>query len=61
MTVYQYIRTENNPYHLYEGIREILRRMDERGAYPEDWTIKRIQRLADARYAELTREQEATV
>ena len=54
MTVYQYIKQENDPNRLYDGIRQILRRMDERGKYPEDWEIKRMQRLADARYAELT-------
>ena len=54
MTVYQYIKNETDPAKLYSGIREILRKMDERGRYPEDRTIKKIQRLADARYTELT-------
>ena len=53
MTVYEYIRKETDPGKLYDGIREILRKMDERGRYPQDRTIKKIQRLADARYMEL--------
>lgn len=53
MNVYDYIRTETNPLKLYDGIREILK---YRRNYPEDWEIKQIQRLADARYSELTKE-----
>ena len=56
MTVYEYIRTETDPTKLYNGIREILRELDRRGRYPEDWETKKIQRLADARYSELTKE-----
>lgn len=55
MTVYEYIRRETDPAKLYSGIRAILGEMDERGRYPEDWEIKQIQRVADARYDELTR------
>lgn len=55
MTVYQYIEQETNPARLYDGIRAILKEMDSRGRYPEDWTIKDIQRKADAKYSELTR------
>lgn len=55
MTVYRYIETETDPGKLYDGIRAILRDMDSRGRYPEDWEIKKMQRLADARYEELQR------
>lgn len=54
MTVYEYIKAETDPTKLYGGIRAILLELDRRGRYPEDWTIKELQRLADARYAELT-------
>lgn len=53
MTVYQYIKNETDPAKLYDGIRAILREMDTRGRYPEDWEIKKMQRAADARYTEL--------
>lgn len=53
MTVYSYIKNETDPLKLYEGIRSILCEMDRRGKYPEDWEVKKIQRLADARYEEL--------
>ena len=53
MTVYQYIKAETDSTKLYDGIRAILREMDRRGRYPEDWEIKKIQRLADARAEEL--------
>ena len=56
MKVFEYIKTEKDPKKLYDGIRAILQEMDARGKYPEDWTIKRIQRAADARYLELTEE-----
>lgn len=58
MTVYQYIKTETDIKKLYDGIRAILREMDKRGRYPEDWEIKKIQRLADARAEELREEEE---
>lgn len=54
MGVYEYIRTETDPTKLYDGIRAILKKLDEKGRYPEDWEIKRMQRAADARYLELT-------
>lgn len=57
MTVYQYIKTETDAKKLYDGIRAILREMDKCGRYPEDWEIKKMQRLADARAEEL-RERE---
>lgn len=53
MTVYSYIENETDPSKLYEGIRSILGEMDRRGKYPEDWEVKKIQRLADARYEKL--------
>lgn len=53
MTVYQYIKAETDSKKLYDGIRAILEEMDRRGRYPEDWEIKIIQRLADARAEEL--------
>ena len=53
MTVYQYIKTETDIKKLYNGIRAILEDMDRRGRYPEDWEIKKIQRIADARAEEL--------
>ena len=53
MTVYSYIKKETDPEKLYDGIRSILSDMDRRGKYPEDWEIKKMQRLADARYKEL--------
>lgn len=52
MNVYAYIKTETDPFKLYPGIREILK---YKRNYPEDWEIKHIQRLADARYEELTK------
>ena len=58
MTVYQYIKTETDAEKLYDGIRAILREMDKRGRYPEDWVIKKIQRLADARAEELRGREE---
>ena len=54
MTVYQYIKKENDPKKLYDGIRAILSEMDALGRYPEDYEIKNIQRLADAKYINLT-------
>lgn len=56
MTVYEYIRRETDPAKLYSGIRAILGEMDERGHYPEDWEVKQMQRIADARYNKLTKE-----
>jgi len=53
VTVYSYIKKETDPAKLYDGIRSILADMDRRGKYPEDWEIKKMQRLADARYKEL--------
>ena len=58
MTVYQYIKTETDSTKLYDCIRAILREMDRRGRYPEDWEIKKIQRLADARAEELEEREE---
>lgn len=58
MTVFQYIKTETDSTKLYDGIRAILREMDRRGRYPEDWEIKKIQRLADARAEELREREE---
>lgn len=52
MNVYEYIKKETDPLKLYPGIREILA---HKRTYPEDWEIKHIQRLADARYSELTK------
>ena len=54
MNVYTYIKNETAATKLYAGIRAILGELDNRGRYPEDWEIKKIQRLADARYIELT-------
>lgn len=42
--------TESNT--LYEKVREILSAADE-WHYPEDWQIKELQRMADAKYIEL--------
>lgn len=53
MTVPAFIRNCNNPELLYPGIRKILESLYRAGKYPEDCTIKRYQRLADKRYAEL--------
>jgi hypothetical protein len=53
MTVYQYINKETDPEKLYPGIRAMLTKMAERGTYPEDHVIKKIQRLADKRYVEI--------
>ena len=54
MNVFQYIEQETNPARLYDGIRAILAEMDARGKYPQDWTIKQIQRAADYKYSQLT-------
>lgn len=48
----QFIRNATDSKTLYEKIREILM-ADERD-YPEDWEIKELQRMADAKYIELT-------
>ena len=42
----------------YDGIRDILREAMEKetplkNTYPEDYQIKRLQRMADAKYTEL--------
>ena len=42
----------------YDGIRDILRQAMEaetpfKNTYPEDWQIKKLQRMADAKYTEL--------
>lgn len=47
----RYIESATNADSLYDDIRKILSQDDER--YPEDWEIKRLQRLADAKYSEL--------
>lgn len=57
MTVPAFIRNCNNSEALYPGIRKILESLDRAGRYPEDRTIKRYQRLADQRYAELKEEK----
>lgn len=56
MTVPAFIRNCKKPELLYPGIRKILEALDRAGRYPEDGTIKRYQRLADQRYAELKEE-----
>lgn len=61
MTVYKYIKTETDSTKLYDGIRAILEEMDRRGRYPEDWEIKTIQRLADARAEELMEREEEEI
>ena len=52
ISVYQYIENCKDKEKLFCGIREILCGMPE-WKYPEDWEIKRIQALADAKYIEL--------
>jgi hypothetical protein len=56
MSVYSkakaFIKTATDSTTLYDKIREILRTADE-WHYPEDWQIKELQRLADAKFAEL--------
>ena len=42
----------------YDGIRDILREAMTKetpmhNTYPQDWQIKRLQRMADAKYSEL--------
>lgn len=42
----------------YDGIRDILREAMKKetpmnNTYPQDWQIKRLQRMADAKYSEL--------
>ena len=48
----EFIRNATDSKTLYEKIREILN-VDERH-YPEDWEIKDLQRIADAKYIELS-------
>ena len=48
----------------YEGIRAIMDEAAEKETpfksyYPEDWQIKQLQRLADAKYSELERKRGA--
>lgn len=52
----RYIEKATDPKTLYEDIRNILKG-DERN-YPEDHQIKTLQRLADAKHAELTAAEE---
>ena len=55
MSVYakakQYIESAENADSLYGDIRAILSK--NMNNYPEDWQIKSLQRLADAKYSEL--------
>ena len=56
-SIERYIANETDPRRLYDGVRERLaRRMN----YPEDWEIKRLQRLADARYSVLMKREGET-
>ena len=48
----QFIRNATDSNAIYEKSREILM-ADERD-YPEDWEIKELQRMADAKYVQLT-------
>lgn len=40
----------------YDGIRAVLK--EDMAHYPEDWQIKDLQRLADAKYEELSAEKQ---
>jgi hypothetical protein len=57
----EYIKNAKNPDTLYNDIRTILKEADEKTTvlkdyYPSDYQIKTIQRAADAKYIELTKE-----
>lgn len=57
----EYIKNAKNPDTLYNDIRTILTEADEKSTilkdyYPSDYQIKTIQRAADAKYIELTKE-----
>lgn len=58
MTVSTYIKQATNPETLYSDIRAMLEELDKRGKYPEDWTIKKLQREADYRYEQLISAQQ---
>jgi hypothetical protein len=56
-----YIKTAKNPDTLYDDIRAILKEAMDRTTmlkdfYPADYRIKKIQRAADEKYIELTKE-----
>ena len=51
--VTKFIENATSPVGFYDGIRTILNNVDE-AHYPEDWHIKALQRLADAKYAVLS-------
>ena len=59
MNVFQYIKNETDPNRLYDGVRSIMHQLDRQGRYPEDWKVKQIQRAADHRYSQLTKEENA--
>lgn len=57
-SVYEHIRTATNVKALYDGIRQILRA--NLPHYPEDYEIKRIQRLADRKAEQLEKREKRT-
>lgn len=57
----EYIKNAKEANSLYNDIRAILKEADEKTTvlkdyYPSDYQIKTIQRAADAKYIELTKE-----
>lgn len=57
----EYIKNAKDANSLYNDIRAILKEADEKTTilkdyYPSDYQIKTIQRAADAKYIELTKE-----
>lgn len=60
MTTYakakEYIKTATERSTFYDGIRAILK--EDMAHYPEDWQVKELQRLADAKYEELSVEKQ---
>jgi hypothetical protein len=57
----EYIKNAKDANSLYNDIRAILKEADEKSTiskdyYPSDYQIKAIQRAADAKYIELTKE-----
>lgn len=54
----KYIDNATESAGLYEGVRKIMKEAMEaetplKDTYPEDWQIKSLQRMADAKYSQL--------
>jgi len=52
----EFIKTATERSTFYDGIRAILK--EDMAHYPEDWQVKELQRLADAKYEELSADKQ---